>query len=81
MTAFGSFKIRRLKSRLKASIPFVQTTPHILYNILHFVVFTAASIQLKKPSVARRASRSPMPWGPLAAGGKKLINQMAGEAE
>jgi hypothetical protein len=51
------------KVRLKASIPYVQTNSHWLYNILHFVVFTAISIHLKKPSVARRANRSPMPWG------------------
>jgi hypothetical protein len=47
---------------LKASIPCVQTIYHRLYDNLHFVALTAASIQLKKPSVARRAYRSPMPW-------------------
>jgi hypothetical protein len=48
---------------LKASIPYMQTISHRSYNILYFVAFTVASIQLKKPSVARRAYRSPMPWG------------------
>jgi hypothetical protein len=42
-------KVRRLKRRLKASIPFVQTTSHSLYNILYFVAFTVVSIHLKKP--------------------------------
>jgi hypothetical protein len=50
MTAFGWVKVRGLKRRLKASIPFVYKTSHRLYNIRHFVAFTAASVQLKKPS-------------------------------
>jgi len=50
MTAFGSFKIRRLIRRLKASIPYVHTNSNRLYYILHFAAFSAGSIQLKKPS-------------------------------
>jgi hypothetical protein len=50
MTAFGLFKVRRLKSRLKASIPYVHMNSNRLYDILHSAVFSAGSIQLKKPS-------------------------------
>jgi hypothetical protein len=50
MTALGSFKIRRLIRRLKASIPYVHTNSNRLYDILHFNAFTAGSVQLKKPS-------------------------------
>jgi hypothetical protein len=50
MTAFGSFKVRWLKRRLKASIPRSQTNSNDLYNIRHFDASTADSIQLKKPS-------------------------------
>jgi len=50
MTAFGSFKVRRLKRRLKASIPFLQTNTNGLYNILHLVACSANSVQSKKPS-------------------------------
>ncbi len=57
--------------RLKASKPFLHTNSNKLYDMLHFAAFPAASAQLKKPSVARRAYRSPMPWG-LAAGGNFL---------
>jgi hypothetical protein len=41
ITAFGFFKVIRLKRRVKASIPFVYTTSHRLYNILHYVAFPA----------------------------------------
>jgi hypothetical protein len=51
MTAFGSFKVRRLKRRMKVSIPFLYATSYELYNIRYFDVFAAGSIQLKKPSV------------------------------
>jgi hypothetical protein len=50
MTAFGSFKVRRLKRRLKASIPFLYATSNELYNIRYFDAFAAGSVQLKKPS-------------------------------
>jgi hypothetical protein len=50
MTAFGLFKVRRLKRRLKASIPGVKATFHPLHDIRHFDVFTAGSVHLKKPS-------------------------------
>jgi hypothetical protein len=49
MTAFGSFKVRRLKRRLKASIPLLYATSNKLYNIRHFGAFSADSIHLKKP--------------------------------
>lgn len=35
---------------MKASIPGVYTTSYRLNNIRNFVAFTAASVQLKKPS-------------------------------
>jgi len=50
MTAFGSFKVRRLLRRLKASIPGVHTTFCQLHNIRHFDAFAAGTIHLKKPS-------------------------------
>jgi hypothetical protein len=56
-------KVRTLKISLKASIPYVLRNSHRFYNILHFAAFTTALIRLKKPSVARRAYRSSMPWG------------------
>jgi hypothetical protein len=43
-------KVRRLKRRLKASIPGMQTSFYQLHDILHFTAFTAGSVQLKKPS-------------------------------
>jgi hypothetical protein len=42
MTALGLFKEKRLKRRLKASIPLLQTNTDELYNIRHFVAFPAA---------------------------------------
>jgi hypothetical protein len=62
---------KKMFVRLKASKPFLHTNSNKLYDMLHFAAFPAASAQLKKPSVARRAYRSPMPWG-LAAGGNFL---------
>jgi hypothetical protein len=50
MTAFGPFKLRGLKRRLKASIPFLYANSNELYNIRYFDAFTAVSIHLKKPS-------------------------------
>jgi hypothetical protein len=44
------FIIRRLKRRLKASIPSMQATFHQLHDIRNFDAFTACSIHLKKPS-------------------------------
>jgi hypothetical protein len=49
MTVFGLFKVRRLKRRLKASIPGVQTTSHQLYDIRYFDAVDADSVHLKKP--------------------------------
>jgi hypothetical protein len=43
-------KVRRLKRRLKASIPSVQATFHQLHDIRNFDAFTVSSIHLKKPS-------------------------------
>jgi hypothetical protein len=48
--ANGSFKVRRLNGRLKASIPGVQATSHQLHYIRHNDPFTAGSVHLKKPS-------------------------------
>jgi hypothetical protein len=50
MTAFGSFMVRRLKRRLKASIPGVQATFHQLHYIRYFDTFAAGAVHLKKPS-------------------------------
>ncbi len=43
-------KVRRLKRRLKASIPGMETTFYQSHDIRHFTAFTAGSVQLKKPS-------------------------------
>jgi hypothetical protein len=43
-------KVRRLRRRLKASIPSVQETFQQLNDIRHFDAFTAGSVHLKKPS-------------------------------
>jgi len=48
---------------LKASIPYVQANYHELSSFRIFAAFSSDSIKSKKPSVARRAYRSPMPWG------------------
>jgi hypothetical protein len=57
----GRVEVKKLR-RLKASIPFLHTNSNKSYDILHFDAFPTDSIQLKKPSVARSAYRSPMPW-------------------
>jgi hypothetical protein len=49
MTVFDFFKVRRLKRRLKASIPGVLTTFHQLHEIQLFDAFFAGSVHLKKP--------------------------------
>jgi hypothetical protein len=70
MTAFGSFKIRRLIRGLKASIPYVHTNSNRLYDILHLAAFAADSVQLKKPSVGPKGLIGPpchgAPWPPEA---------------
>jgi hypothetical protein len=63
MTAFGSFKVRRLKRRLKASIPYVHTNSNRLYDILYFAAFVAGSVHLKKHSGGPKGL-----WGLLAEG-------------
>jgi hypothetical protein len=50
ITVFGSFKVRRLKRRLKASIPLLHANSNELFNIRYFDAFVAVSIHLKKPS-------------------------------
>jgi len=63
---------------MKASIPFMHRNPYRLYNILHFGGLTAVSIQLKKPSVARRAYRPPSPRGfPNTASAKSSSKVLA----
>jgi hypothetical protein len=69
MTAFDWFKVRRLKRRLKASIPDLQTTSHQLHEIRHFDAFPAVSIHLKKPSGGPKALIGPPCHGALADGG------------
>jgi hypothetical protein len=76
MSAFGSFKVRSLKRRLKASIPGVQTTFYRLYNILHIVAFTAASVQLKKPSVGPKGLIGP-PCHGVEKIGKMIYNNIS----
>jgi hypothetical protein len=63
MTAFDFFKTRRLKRRLKASIPYMQKNSNVLHDFLYFAAFTAASVQLKKPQEARRALSVPHAMG------------------
>jgi hypothetical protein len=50
ITAFDLFLVSRLKTRLKASIPCVQTISYQSHNIRPFDASTAGSIHLKKPS-------------------------------
>jgi len=59
MIAFGSFKVRRLKRRLKASIPGVQATFHQSHDIRHFNALAAGLIHLKKPSVGPKGLIGP----------------------
>jgi hypothetical protein len=59
MTAFGSLKVRRLKRRLKASIPFLYTNSNELSDIRYFDAFAAGSIHLKKPSVGPKGLIGP----------------------
>ena len=59
MTAFGSFKVRRLNRRSKASIPGMQATYHLLHNIRHFDAFSSGAIHLKKPSVGPKGLIGP----------------------
>jgi len=64
-------KTRRLKRRLKASKPCLSANPHELHNNRHFEVFTADTIQSKKPSVGPKGLIGPPCHGaPLADGGK-----------
>jgi hypothetical protein len=59
MTAFGSFKARRLKRRLKASIPLLLANSNELYNIRHIAAFPAGMIHLKKPLVGPKGLIGP----------------------
>jgi hypothetical protein len=68
ITAFGSFKIRRLKRRLKASIPLLHANSNESYNIRHFAAFSAGLIHLKKPSVGPKGL-----IGPPCHGDKEII--------
>jgi hypothetical protein len=56
-------KVRRVEGeklrRSKASIPSVQRTFHQLHDILHFAVFSAGPILLKKPSVGPKGLIGP----------------------
>jgi len=70
ITAYGPFKVRRLKRRLKASIPFLYTNSNELYNIRHFAALSAVVIHLKKPSGGPKGLIGPpchgAPWPPEA---------------
>jgi hypothetical protein len=57
MIAFGLSEVRRLKRRLKASIPGVQKNFHQSHDIRNFDAFVAGSVQLKKPSGGPRGLR------------------------
>jgi hypothetical protein len=67
-------KVRRLKRRLKASIPGMQTTFYQLHDIRHFTAFTAGSVQLKKPSGGPKGLIGPPCHG---APGKKGVYDAA----
>ena len=64
------FKVRRLKRRSKASIPFLYTNSNVLSNIRNFDAFSAGVIHLKKPSVGPKGLIGPpchgAPWPPEA---------------
>jgi hypothetical protein len=63
--------MRSSKMRLKASKPCVSTNSHELHNNRHFKIFTADTIQSKKPSVGPKGLIGPPCHGaPLAAGGQ-----------
>jgi hypothetical protein len=68
ITVFGSFRVRRLKRRLKALIPLLYTNFNVLSNIQHFDAFVANSIHLKKPSVGPKGL-----IGPPCHGVKEVI--------
>jgi hypothetical protein len=50
LTAFGLFKVKSFKRRLKASIPNVQANSYAIHDFRRFAAFPAGSIHLKKPS-------------------------------
>jgi hypothetical protein len=52
-------KVRSLKMRLKASKPCVSANFHELHNNRYFEVFTAHTIQSKKPSVGPKGLIGP----------------------
>jgi hypothetical protein len=66
-------KVRRLEveklRRLKASIPFLYKNSNELYNIRHFVAFSAGLIHLKKPSGGPKGL-----IGPPCHGVKGVVN-------
>jgi hypothetical protein len=58
-------KVRRLRRRLKASIPSVQTTSHRLYNILHICCICNRIGSVKEAfSMAKGLNRSGLPAPP-----------------
>jgi hypothetical protein len=69
----GGEKVRRLKRRSKASIPFLYTNFTELQNIQNFASIPTASVQLKKPSVGPKGLIGPplaMPWDPWPPGAR-----------
>jgi hypothetical protein len=52
----------KMMRRLKTPIFLLQANFTILYNILHFGIFFANLIYIKKFDMARRAYKYPMPW-------------------
>jgi hypothetical protein len=50
ITAFGLFMVKRLKRRMKASIPFLYANFYKLYDMRYLTTFPTDSAHLKKPS-------------------------------
>ena len=62
--------VRELR-KLKASKPVLHTDSNALYDVRHFVEFSAESVHLKKPSGGPKGLIGPPCHGALANGGKK----------
>jgi hypothetical protein len=65
----GGETVRRLKRRLKASIPYMHTNSNRLSDIRHSDAFIAVSVHLKKPSGGPKGLIGPPCHG---AGGNEL---------
>jgi hypothetical protein len=52
MTAFGSFRVKRVKKEIEGFDTRVQTTPHSIHNIRYFAAFPAVGGILFRPKGA-----------------------------